>query len=204
MKNTFRNRLAALSLFSLFALAGAVRASAQDTVDSVFRPPKGSQVAIVVFEDLECPMCARMAPIVEKASKDYKIPVVRHDFPLGPMHPWSHQAAVMARYFDTHSKALGNEFRDYIFSSQIEINMQNLRTYADKFAAAHNVGLPYVIDPDGKLARLVDADHDLGKAIKLEHTPTIYIVSSRNPNRPYVEVKDNSQLYATIDAMVKD
>jgi protein-disulfide isomerase len=206
MKNTFRNRLAAFSLVSLFALAGAgaVRASAQDTADSVFRPPKGSQVAIVVFEDLECPMCARMTPIVEKASKDYKIPLVLHDFPLGPMHPWSHQAAVMARYFDTHSKDLGNEFRDYIFANQIEINLQNLRTYADKFAAAHKVGLPYVIDPDGKLAKLVDADHDLGKAIKLDHTPTIYIVSSRNPNRPYVEVKDNSQLYATIDSMIKD
>jgi len=206
MKNTFRNRLAALSLVSVFALAGAgsVLASAQDTADSVLRPPKGSQVAIVEFEDLECPMCARMAPIVEQASKTYKIPLVLHDFPLGPMHPWSHQAAVMARYFDTHSKDLGNEFRDYIFANQIEINLQNLRTYADKFAAAHSVALPYVIDPDGKLAKLVDADHDLGKAIKLEHTPTIYIVSSRNPNRPYVEVKDNSQLYATIDTMMKN
>ena len=81
------------------------RASAQDTVDSVLRPPKGSQVAIVVFEDLECPMCRRTAPLVKQAAKTYKIPVVRHDFPLGPMHPWSFQAAVMARYFDAHSKA---------------------------------------------------------------------------------------------------
>jgi len=203
MKNLY-NRLAALSLVCLIALAGAVRVWAQDTVDSVLRPPKGSQVAIVVFEDLECPMCARMAPVVEQAAKTYKIPEVRHDFPLGPAHPWSHQAAVMARYFDTHSKALGNEFRDYIFASQIEINLQNLRTYFEKFAAAHKVDLPYVIDPGGKLAALVDADHELGKAIKLEHTPTIYIVSSRNPKRPFVEVKDNSQLYATIDAMMKE
>jgi len=29
-------------------------------------------------------------------------------------------------------------------------------------------------------------------------------VSSRNPNKPYVEVKDNSQLYLTIDAVMKD
>jgi len=128
---------------------------------------------------------------------------VRHDFPL-PMHPWSHQAAVMARYFDTHSKALGDEFRDYIFSSQLEINLQNLRTYAEKFAAAHKVDLPYILDPGGKLAALVDADRDLGKAIKLDHTPTVYIVSSRNPSRPYVEVKENSQLYSTIDAVMKE
>jgi protein-disulfide isomerase len=203
MKNTFRNRLAVLSLVSLIALAGSVCASAQDTVDSVLRPPKGAQVAIVVFEDLQCPMCRRVAPLVEQASKTYKIPVVRHDFPL-PMHNWSYQAAVMARYFDTHSKALGNEFRDYIFENQLEVNPQNLRAYAEKFATAHNVGLPFVLDPGGKLAAQVNADRDLGKAIKLDHTPTVYIVSSRNPSKPYIEVKDNNQLYLTIDAVMKE
>jgi len=204
MKNIFWNRLLILSFLSIAAVAGAVRASAQDTLDSVLHPPKGTQVAIVVFEDLECPMCARMAPIVEQASKTYKIPVVRHDFPLGPAHPWSFQAAVMARYFDTHSKAMGNEFRDYIFANQLEINLQTLRTYAEKFAAAHKIDLPFVLDPGGKLAALVTADRDLGKGIKIDHTPTIYIVSSRNPNRPYLEVKDNSQLYSTIDAVIKE
>ncbi len=197
MKNTFRNRLFVFSLVATImvtiALTGAVCASAQDTVDSVLRPPKGSQVAIVVFEDLQCPMCRRTAPLVEQASKTYKIPVVRHDFPL-PMHNWSYQAAVMARYFDTHSKALGNEFRDY----------KNLRSYAEKFAAAHKVDLPFVLDPGGKLAAQVNADRDLGKAIKLDHTPTVYIVSSRNPSKPYVEVKDSSQLYLTIDAVMKE
>lgn len=198
-----RNRFAALLLLSLIALGPALRATAQETVDSVLRPPKGAQVAIVVFEDLECPMCARTAPLVEQASRTYKIPVVRHDFPL-PMHPWSHQAAVMARYFDTHSKALGNEFRDYIFQNQLEITLQNLRGYGEKFAAEHKVDLPFVIDPNGKLAALVDADRDLGKAMRLDHTPTVYVVSSRNPGRPFVEVKDNNQLYSTIDAMMKE
>jgi len=38
-----------------------------------------------------------------------------------------------------------------------------------------------------KRAAQVNADRDLGKAIKLDHTPTVYIVSSRNPSRPYVK-----------------
>ena len=185
-------------------LLGALpSASAQDALNTVLRPPKGSQVAIVLFEDLQCPMCRRTAPLVEQASKTYKIPVVRHDFPL-PMHNWSYQAAVMARYFDTISKSVGNEFRDYIFENQLEIDPQNLRSYAEKFAAAHKVELPFIIDPSGKLAAEVNADRDLGKAIKLDHTPTVYVVSSRNPSRPYVEVKDNNQLYSTIDAMMKE
>src|SRR6201984_1737405 len=197
------NCFALFTFTSIFLSVTSLSSGAQDTVDTVLRPPKGAQIAIVIFEDLECPMCRRTAPLVEQASRTYKIPVVRHDFPL-PMHNWSYQAAVMARFFDTHSKALGNEFRDYIFENQLEVNPQNLRSYAEKFATEHKVDLPFVLDPGGKLAAQVNADRDLGKAIKLDHTPTVYIVSSRNPNKPYVEVKDNSQLYLTIDAVMKE
>jgi protein-disulfide isomerase len=201
--NTVLLRRLAILFLAMGLIATGVTVRAQDTVDSVLRPPKGSQVAIVIFEDLQCPMCRRTAPLVEQASKTYKIPVVRHDFPL-PMHNWSYQAAIIARYFDTHSKAMGNEFRDYIFQNQLEIDPSNLRGFAEKFAASHKVDLPFVIDPNGKLAAEVNADRDLGKAIKLDHTPTVYIVSNRNPSRPYVEVKDNNQLYSTIDAMMKE
>ena len=201
MRSKSWNRFTLLSF--IFLAAASLCSTAQDTIDTVLRPPKGAQVAIVIFEDLQCPMCRRTAPLVEQASKTYKIPVVRHDFPL-PMHPWSYQAAVFAHYFDSHSKALGNQFRDYVFDNQLEINLQNLRSYAEKFAAAHKVDLPFVIDPQGKLAAEVNAERDLGKAIKLDHTPTVYIVSSRNPGKPYVEVKDNNQLYSTIDAMMKE
>ena len=203
MNKTFAHRLALVSLLALIAMAAGSRATAQETVDSVLRPPKGAQMAIVVFEDLQCPMCRRTAPLVEQASKTYKIPVIRHDFPL-PMHNWSYQAAVMARFFDTHSKQLGNEFRDYIFENQLDVTPQTLRGYAEKFATAHKVDLPFIIDPSGKLAAEVNADRDLGKAIKLDHTPTVYIVSNRNSSKPYVEVKDNNQLYSTIDAMMKE
>src|SRR5947208_15120445 len=117
-------------LFRTFALgvlcaliSGGLAAAADDS--SVLRPPKGAQVAVVVFEYLQCPQCARTAPLVEQAARNYNIPVVRHDFPL-PKHNWSYQAAVLARYFDTHSKKLGNEFRDAVFAHQIDITPQNL------------------------------------------------------------------------------
>jgi len=202
MKNNSRRRFPLLALL-IFVSAAALCSMAADSVNPVLRPPKGAQVAIVVFEDLQCPQCRRVAPILEQASKTYKIPLVRHDFPL-PMHNWSYNAAVMARYFDATSKALGNEFRDYIFSNQLEINPQNLRGYAEKFAGEHKVSLPFVIDPQGKFAAEVNADRDQGKAIKLEHTPTVYVVSSRHPEKPYVEMKEASQLYALIDAMMKE
>jgi protein-disulfide isomerase len=201
MKSILKNRSAFLLLATL--LSASLCAVADDSVNPALRPPKGAPVAIVVFEDLQCPQCRRVAPVLEQAAKTYKIPLIRHDFPL-PMHNWSYDAAVMARYFDSTSKSLGNEFRDYIFASQLEINPQNLRSYAEKFAAAHKVDFPFVVDPQGKFAAEVNADRDVGRAIKLEHTPTVYVVSSRNPQHPYVEMKDSSQLYVLIDSMMKE
>jgi protein-disulfide isomerase len=175
---------------------------AQDTPEAL-RPPKGAQMAIVVFEDLQCPQCGRVAPLLAQASRTYKIPLVQHDFPL-PMHNWSFDAAVMARYFDTHSKDLGNEFRATVFEHQMEINPQNLRAFEEKFAAEHKISLPFVVDPDGKLAGLVKADKDLGLSLHIDHTPTIWVVSSKHTDKSYVEVKDTNQLYLMIDAMKKD
>lgn len=188
---------------AIFLLTASLSALAQAPVNPVLRPPKGARVAIVVFEDLQCPDCRRAAPLVEEASKTYKIPVVRHDFPL-PFHSWSWDAAILARYFDTHSKALGNEFRDYIFANQLEVTPQNLRGYAEKFAAEHKVDLPFVVDPDGKLAALINADKQLGKDINIQHTPTLYVVSNKRKGKPFVEVVDRSQLYALIDTMLKE
>ena len=202
MKNISQYQFAILSLAALL-LAACLCAAANDAVNPALRPPKGAQVAIVVFEDLQCPQCRRVAPILEQASKTYKIPLVRHDFPL-PMHNWSYDAAVMARYFDSISKDLGNEFRDYIFTNQLEINPQNLRGYAERFSSEHKVDFPFVVDPQGKFAAEVNADRDVGRAVKLDHTPTVYIVSSRHPDKPYVEMKDANQLYALIDAMMKE
>ena len=180
----------------------ASTAVAQDKA-AILKPPKGASVAIVIFEDLECPDCARAAPLVAEASRTYKIPLVRHDYPL-PMHPWAYDAAILARYFDTHSKAMGNEFRDTVFRHQLEITKETLRSFAEKFAAAHKVELPFVVDPEGKLAKLVEADRDLGKQLDLQHTPTLYIVSTKHAGTPFVEVVDRSQLFQQIDMMKKE
>jgi len=157
----------------------------------------------VIFEDLECPDCTRAAPLVEEAARTYKIPVVRHDFPL-PMHPWAYDAAILARYFDTHSKSLGNDFRDTVFQHQIEITKDNLRSFAEKYAQSHKIDLPFVVDPDGKLAALVNADRDRGIQLGLQHTPTLYVVSNKRSGTPFVEVVDRSQLFQLIDTMRKE
>jgi protein-disulfide isomerase len=166
---------------------------------SALKPPPGARVAMVEFYDLECPDCARANPLLIEAAAKYNIPWVHHDFPL-PMHNWSFQAAVNARFFDTKSIKLGNDYRDYIFANQISIETPaDLTTWTQKFAAAHGVALPFAIDPMGKLASLVKADADLAKRIGVEHTPTIWIVTNGNHAPPFVEVVDRNKLFQLID-----
>ena len=196
-----KNKTMKISRLLPFVFLFCLNGFAQD-VPAVLRPPKGSPVALVVFEDLQCPQCARAGPLLVQAAQTYKIPLVLHDFPL-PMHNWSMNAAIMARYFDTHSKSMGDTFRLYIFEHQREIVPDNLRGFAEKFATDRKIDFPFVIDPAGKLSALVIADRDLGKSINLDHTPTIYVVSDKKTGKPYVEVTDLSQLYATIDAVKK-
>ncbi|HEU5337351.1 MAG TPA: thioredoxin domain-containing protein [Terriglobales bacterium] len=167
---------------------------------SVLRPPKGSKVAIVVFEDLQCPMCAQVSPLLVKAGLQYNIPVVRHDFPI-PSHSWSYKAAVLARYFDTHSQKLGDEFREQVFAHQMEIVPGTLHGFAERFASEHKVDLPFVIDPQGKLAAEVNADRDTGNRLGINHTPTVYVVNNQNSGQHYVEITDTNQLFQTIDRM---
>ncbi len=168
---------------------------------SLLKTPPGAKVSIEVFEDLECPDCARWYPYYWEIAKDHNVPVVLHDFPL-PMHPWSFDAAVYARFFDTKSQKLGEEFRGYIYKNQPNINKGNLQQWVQKFADDNKVPLPFAVDPDGKLKNLVLADRELGTRAGLQHTPTIFVVGNGGPPSPYTEIQEVQDMNQNI-AMLK-
>jgi protein-disulfide isomerase len=185
--------LAVLTAFSAAAFAADA---------SLLKPPPGAKVAIVMFEDLECPDCSRAYPMVWDAANAHKIPVVLHDFPL-PRHNWSFEAAVWARYFDQTSIALGNEFRRFIYANQVQISKDNLQQWVQKFGEQNKAPVPFVKDPGGKLAEKVKADYALGQRIGVEHTPTIWVVGNSGVSQPLVEeVKDRGQLNQMIEDML--
>ncbi len=171
---------------------------------AALRPPAGARVAIIEFEDMECPDCAAANPVLKEAAEKYHIPWIRHDFPL-PMHNWSFQAAVYARWFDTKSKAIGDDYRDYIFANQRSIDTpEALRAYTETFARSKGLALPFSIDPQGKLAAEVKADYALGQRIGIEHTPTIWVVTADSKGPPFIEVVDRSRLFEIIDQALAD
>ena len=171
---------------------------------SALKPPAGARVAIIEFEDMECPDCASANPLLKEASDQYHIPWVRHDFPLS-FHVWSFQAAVNARWFDQKSKKLGDEYRDTVFANQPSITtLEVLRTFTEKFAADHKMALPFAIDPEGKLTAAVKADYALGQKVGIEHTPTIWVATSQSKGAPFVEVVDRTKLFQLIDQALAD
>jgi protein-disulfide isomerase len=197
-------RLLAIAFFG--SVLSAVSATAQTSLPpnqvdhftdtSMFKPPAGARLAILEWQDLECPACAHAFPFVHSAAGQYKIPLVEYDF-LIPGHIWSHQAALYARYLkDKVSPELATDYRRQVFAAQYRIASQDdLMNFTKQFFAQHGKQLPFVLDPTGQLEREVQADVDLGKKMGLIYTPTIIIVT---PHR-WVQVKDVSQLDAAID-----
>ena len=187
-------------LITLLTLSLSAAASAADA--TVLKPPRGAAVALVMFEDLQCPDCSKAYPVVWEAANAHKVPVVLHDFPL-PMHNWAFEAAVWARFFDQTSPEMGNEFRKFIYSNQIQITRDNLPQWAQKFAGENKTAVPSEKDPEGKLATLVKADYLLGQRIGVEHTPTIWVVGNSGVSGPLVEeVKVREKLGQMIEDML--
>jgi len=185
--------LAGVAAHAQSAVGGQVTAF-RDT--SMLKPPPGVKVAIVEWEDLECPACARAFPIVHSAIAKYNIPLVRYDFQI-PGHVWSHEASIYARYIqDKISPDLATDYRRQVFASQFRIaSKDDLNQFTQSFMQAHGKPMPFVVDPQKQLEREVNADDALGQKLGLQETPTIVVVTPKG----WIQVKDVMALYQAID-----
>jgi len=168
----------------LLALLSSAAFAADAT--SALKPPPGARVAIVVFEDLECPSCAQAYPQIWQIANQTNVPVMLHDYII-PSHHWSTDAAVFARFFDEQSQQLGSDFRGYIYSNQPQVTRANLRQYVDKFASDKKVPVPFAIDADGSMKAKVLADSALGQQVGVTGTPAIFVVGNGGAATPAVQ-----------------
>ena len=187
------------------ALAVIVLAlSSAEDLPSLLQPPPDARIAVVLFQDLQWPDCAAAYPLLQEVAKAHKVPLVIHDFPL-PRHEWSFDAAVTARFFDSKSQQLGNDFRGYILQNQKQITDEGvLQRYTQNFATSRQVQLPSAIDAEGKLADSVRADFLLGQRIGVEHTPTLFVVSQISVSSALVGNVTRERLNQLIEQMQKN
>ena len=166
--------LAAHGQFLGQAEANQLRADAP-----VLKPPTGSKVAIVVFEDLRCPACAYAHPFELPAAEKNHVALVRYDFPIAN-HVWTFDGAVCARYLEDRLKnpKLAAEYRDAVFKAQRMIaSKDDLQQFNAHWFPQHGQVVPFVMDPDGSLAKKVQADYDAGIRLNVQYTPTIVVVT---------------------------
>jgi protein-disulfide isomerase len=189
-------------VFSFTAVAANAQISVPPNQVDHFRdtsmlvPPPGVKVAIVEWEDLECPACAHAFPFVHMAIDHYHIPLVRYDF-LIPGHIWSREASIYARYLqDKVSPEVATQYRREVFASQYKIaSKDDLNRFTQEFFTKNGKQLPFVIDPTGELIREVQKDVALGNKLGLTETPTLVVVTPHG----WIQVKDVSDLYQAID-----
>ncbi len=168
---------------------------------SMLKPPPGARVAIIEFEDLECPACAHAFPITRAAAEHYKIPLMHHDFPL-KMHIWSRDAAVIARYMqDKISPQAAEDYRRAVFANQNSIaSKEDMESFSRHYFQTHGREMPFVVDPTGQFLSEVHKDFMLGERIGLTQTPTIFVVTPKH----WTQVTDVNQLYQTIDTALAE
>ncbi len=172
---------------------------------SILRPSPGQKVAILVFEDMECPACAASHPVELQAAAQYHVPIDRYDFPL-QMHVWSRDAAVFARYLqDKVNPELAGQYRTDLFKQQISIGSKDdLQNFNRQWMQQHGQNMPFSIPPEE--AAKVQADYKLGERLNVTRTPTIVVVTptkyqviSGNDNGS----SDPNKLFPVLDAATK-
>lgn len=178
---------------------------------SMLKPPAGQKVAIIVFEDLECPACAHAHPIELQAAARYHVPIVRYDFPL-KMHVWSFDGAVFARYLqDKVNPNLADQYRTAVFANQTGIaSKDDLMNFTRKFMQQHGQMMPFAVDPSGQLANEVRHDYSVGERLNVTKTPTIVVatptkwqaISGNDPND--VQSNDPENLFPVIEAALAE
>ena len=174
-----------------------ISADPKTLVSGAGRPARGGSeaapVQIVNFDDLECPYCAKMhAQLFPAITERYgdKVRIVYKDFPL-EMHPWAMHAAVDTNCLGAQSGQAYWTAVDYIHAHGDTFGGDPKDAKAEKTVARADEQLDAVTREQGQSHKLdmtqlnaclakqdavpINASKELGTALGVEATPTLFI-----------------------------
>jgi len=187
MKPILLSLLAGLAVLGMAAWSVPARAAAP-VPDPVAGNPAAA-VRVIVYQDLECPDCARwhgvlLSQVIPRFGAHVAFEF--RDFPL-PQHLWSFNAAVIARYFDGKNAQMGLAWRDYCFTHQDALTPDNLIDQAARWGKPYGVTRAQLeqVFANPELFALVQADQQLGHRDNVQHTPTVLLhgVEAQTPEQ---------------------
>lgn len=140
--------------------------------NSATKGPEKAPVTITVFDDFQCPYCARLLPTLENVVNAYptQVRLVFKHFPLS-MHKFARQAAIASIAARNQGKFW--PLHDQLFANYNKLNDGLIRELAE------SVGLDMArFDKDVEnpsLAQEVAADIKLGTDSGVRGTPSVYV-----------------------------
>ena len=134
---------------------------------------RGAAVQLVLFEDLECPHCAALAPMIAQLEKTYgdRIAVYYKQFPLSRPHPRARDAAIAALAADRQGKFVA--MTELIFADQHRLAAADLEADARQLGLDVPRFLADVAAPE--LAAIVDGDVAEADALGIDHVPALFV-----------------------------
>lgn len=135
-------------------------------------------VKMVMYEDLECPKCAAFhKALFDSIIPEYgaRVEFIFRDFHIS-YHPWSYNAALIARYLDTKSPKLGMAWRSYCFTHQSEIYPGTLLDQAAAFCAPHGITRAELANAFAMPGLFAELQRDQQEAMRAHLTATPFIL----------------------------
>lgn len=172
------------------------------------RGDPNAKVTIVVFDDLECPFCARFHEGLFPDTLDrYKnwVTVVYKAFPLVAIHPWAMHAAVNSNCLAEQSTPAYWDYVDKIHAhyadfsgdkQRLPATLQKLDQLATQETGVDQKTLDLCIKKQDESA--IRASMAEGQALGVESTPTIFINGER-----IVGARPVNWVWASVDRALK-
>ncbi len=154
------------------------------------RPVRGNpqgRVVAVLYDDFECPFCARVHQVIfPELLKEYgdRVAFIYKDFPLSEIHPWAMHAAVNANCLAGQNGEAYWDFSDYVHANQGIVNAD--KDLNKQFAALDGIAMQkaarFGLDT-AKLQACLKAQNDSGikdsvkegEAVGVDGTPTVFV-----------------------------
>jgi protein-disulfide isomerase len=156
-------------------------------------------VTIVEFGDLQCPVCKRAQPTIEKLMNDVpNATLVFEQFPIPQLHKWAMTAATYAVCVGKQNREAFWKFIDTVYQNQDEMEPMTVEQVTPKlkdYAAQAGVNAEQVqkcaAEP-GTEAQIYQSQ-ELGRDVGVTGTPTLFIGGRKIGNVvgiPYETLKD--------------
>lgn len=160
-------------------------------IDVSGRPWRGAEdgkVSVVVYDDFQCPFCAKMyLTLMNEVMVHYRdrVKIVMKDFPLVEAHPWSMRAAIDSHCLADQSLPAYWEFADYVHTHQQDVSAK-VKAAANDLSAmdalTREIGQKHGLNPEALRTCLalqdpgkVESSLAEGKSLGVSATPTMFI-----------------------------